>query len=100
MYKYYINILLLLKAKISPQNGLESILAELVLQIFPLWLQHIGALESKFKARYHGGVVCSSCMHTACSSMYFGRAAAVHTTSQKQMYATGNAAFVLLQQEL
>ncbi len=44
----------------------------------------IRASESKFKAHYHGGVVCPSCMCTACNSMYFVRAAAICTTSKKQ----------------
>ncbi len=35
--------------------------------------------------------VCPSCMHTACNSMYFVRAAAVSTTSKKQKYAIWNA---------
>ncbi len=47
----------------------------------------IGASESKFKAYYHGGVVFPSCMHTTGNSIYFMRAAAVYTTSKKQMFA-------------
>ncbi len=43
------------------------------------------ASESKFKAHYHDRVVCLNSMHTACSSMYFVRAA------QKQEYAIQNA---------
>ncbi len=42
-----------------------------------------GASESTLKAHSHDGVVCPICMHTACKSMYFVRAAAVHTTSKK-----------------
>ncbi len=45
------------------------------------------ASELKFKMHYHDGVVCPNCMHSACNSMYFVRAAAVCTTSKQQKYA-------------
>ncbi len=45
-----------------------------------------GASMSKFEVHCHGGVVCPSCMHTACNGTYFVRKAAVHTTSKKQKY--------------
>ncbi len=44
------------------------------------------ASESKFKAHCHDRAVCPTCMHTACNSMYFVRAAAVCTASKKQKY--------------
>ncbi len=43
--------------------------------------------ESKFKAYCHERAVCPSCVHTACNSMYFVRAAAVCTICKKQKYA-------------
>ncbi len=43
-----------------------------------------GVTESKLKAHYHHRVVCPSCLHTACNTMYFFREAAVHTTSKRQ----------------
>ncbi len=55
----------------------------------------IGASESKSKAHCHDRAVCTSCMHTTCSSMYFVKAAAVCTTSKKQRFAIWNAAWVL-----
>ncbi len=42
----------------------------------------IWASESKFRVQYHDGVVCPSCMHTANNSMYFVRAAVVHTSTK------------------
>ncbi len=71
--------------QIWPQRHSQRILAQLVLQIVTLRLRQIS--ESKFKAHYHDRAVCASCMHTTCNSMYFVRAAAVHTTSKKQNYA-------------
>ncbi len=51
----------------------------------------VGASESKFKAHYHDGVICPNCVHTACNSMYFVKAAAVHTTSKKHQFAIQHA---------
>ncbi len=51
----------------------------------------IRASESKIHKHCHGGVVCPNCMHTACNSMYFERAGAVHTKSKKQKHMIQNA---------
>ncbi len=50
------------------------------------------ASESKFKAHFHDGVVCPSCLRTARNSVYLVRAAAVCTTSKKQKTLIQNAA--------
>ncbi len=50
------------------------------------------ASASKFKMHCHDRAVCPSCLHTACISMYFVRAAVVCTTSKKQKYAIWNTA--------
>ena len=40
-------------------------------------------------------VVCPNCMHTACNSAYFGRAAAVRTKRKKKKYADSKGSFSL-----
>ncbi len=57
------------------------------------------ASESKFKVHYHDGVICPSCLHTACNSMYLMRAAAA-CTSKKQKYSIWNAPCMLQQLQI
>ncbi len=47
----------------------------------------VSASESQFKAYCRDKAVRPNCLHTACNSMYFEKAAAVCTTSKQQKYA-------------
>lgn len=50
--------------------------------------------EQKFKVPCYDEAVSNNCMHAACNSRYFVRAAAVHTKKckEKKKYAIWNAA--------